>query len=65
MVEENSGIYGKPKFGMIVWMFAIAIVVVLVAGWIFLKSGHPNMHVQPQPRDNKGALSVPGGGLSV
>ncbi len=59
MVEEKSAIYGKPKFGLIVWMFAIAIIVALVLGWIFLRSGHPDMHVQPQPKDNKGALSLP------
>ena len=65
MVEENSGIYGKPKFGMIVWMFAIAIVLALVLGLFFLRSGHPDMHVKPQPKDNKGSLSAPISGRSV
>ena len=65
MVEENSGIYGKPKFGMIVWMFAITIILALIVGWVFLRSGHPDMHVKPQPKDNRGSLSVTVRDLSV
>lgn len=59
MKEETNGIYGRPNFGLIVWMFAGAILLALIAGWFFLRSGHPAMHTQPQPKDNKGALVLP------
>lgn len=35
--EKVSGIYGKPNFGLIVGLFAVAIVVLLIGGWIFLR----------------------------
>ena len=35
--DGTSSIYGKPRFGLIVGIFAVAIVALLVCGWIFLK----------------------------
>ncbi|MGI4853690.1 MAG: hypothetical protein ACRYF4_06550 [Janthinobacterium lividum] len=35
--EEVSNIYGKPRFGLIVGIFAASIVVLLVLGWLFLR----------------------------
>lgn len=34
--EEVSNIYGRPKFGLIVGMFAVCIVVLLALGWAFM-----------------------------
>ncbi len=34
--EEVSKIYGKPRFGFIVGMFAVCIVVLLLLGWAFM-----------------------------
>ena len=59
MKEEMDGIYDKPKFGMIVWGFVAVILLGLVLGWLFLRTGHPAMHTTPQPKDNRGALLRP------
>ncbi len=46
--EKTSGIYGKPNFGLIVGLFAVAIIVLLVGGWIFLK--YDPLHLRtPKP----------------
>ena len=38
MAEEKvSSIYGKPNFGLIVALFGIAIIVLLVGGWVFMR----------------------------
>lgn len=34
--EEVSKIYGTPRFGLIVAMFALGIVVLLLLGWLFM-----------------------------
>lgn len=59
MKEETSNIYGKPKFGLIVILFAATLLVLLVGALLFFRSGHPTFHTQPQPKDNKGALQLP------
>lgn len=59
MKEYTSGIYGNPNFKGIVWAFAFAIVICLILGWFFLRGGHPGMHTQPQPKDNKGQMMQP------
>lgn len=35
--QKVSGIYGKPKFGLILGLFLATIVVLLVCGWLFLR----------------------------
>ena len=38
MAEEKvSKIYGTPRFGLIVGMFAAGIVLLLIVGWAFLR----------------------------
>lgn len=34
--EQVSKLYGTPRFGAIVGMFALSIVVLLVLGWAFM-----------------------------
>lgn len=58
MESENSGIYGKPNFKLIVVLFAVTLLICILAGWIYLRTGHPVMHTQPQPRNNKGSLEM-------
>ena len=36
------------------------IFIALIAGLLFFRSGHPAMPVTPQPKNNKGALAIPG-----
>ena len=58
-----SSIYGRPNFRMIVWMFAISIIVILVAGVLFMRMDplhlrkrstepHSLYRVIPAERDN-------------
>lgn len=56
MREETNSIYGKPKFGLIVALAGVVLLLLLVAAVLFLRTGHPIFHTQPQPRDNKGQL---------
>ena len=35
--EKTSGIYGKPNFRLIVGLFAVAIVLLLIGGLVFLR----------------------------
>ena len=35
--EEVSKVYGTPRFGLIVAMFAMSIVVLLALGWAFMR----------------------------
>ena len=38
MAEDKvSSIYGKPRFGLIVGLFGVAILVLLICGWAFLR----------------------------
>lgn len=59
MKDEESGIYGKPKFGLIVILFGVALVLCMIAAVIYLSTGHPVFHPTPQPKDNKGTLVLP------
>lgn len=59
MKEENDAIYGKPRFGLIVGGFCLTILLCIVAALVFFRSGHPDMHTQPQPKNNKGMLIEP------
>ncbi len=34
--ERVSKIYGVPRFGLIVGMFAVSVVVLLLCGWAFM-----------------------------
>ncbi len=65
MKEERDGIYKNSSIGPVVVGFVVIILVALILGWLFLRSGHPAMHTQPQPMDNKGALTLPFAGRSV
>lgn len=58
MKEETSGIYGKPKFGLIVAGAGVVLIVLLIAAVLYLRTGHPVFHTEPQPKNNKG-LVVP------
>jgi len=35
---KRAGIYGKPNFGLILGLFVVAIVLLLVGAWFFLRS---------------------------
>ncbi|WP_419805639.1 hypothetical protein [Terriglobus sp.] len=56
MSEETSGIYGKPKFGLIVAGAGVALILLLIAALLYLRTGHPVFHTEPQPRNNKGLI---------
>lgn len=56
MKEERDGIYKNSSIAPVIVGFLVVILVALILGWFFLRSGHPAMHTQPQPLDNKGAL---------
>ena len=46
--EKVPSIYGKVNFGLILGLFAVAIVVLLIGGWAFLKYG--SLHLRtPRP----------------
>lgn len=62
MVEDRDGIYKNSSITPVIVGFLVIILVALVLGWIFLRTGHPAMHTQPQPLDNKGALVLPATG---
>ena len=34
--EKTSGIYGKPNFGLILGLLVVAIVLLLIGGWVVL-----------------------------
>ena len=59
MKEETDGIYRNASIKPVVVGFVMVILLCLIAGWFFLRTGHPVMHTQPQPRNNKGSLSLP------
>ncbi len=61
MKEERDGIYKSASIGPVIAGFLIVILVALILGWFFLRSGHPAMHTQPQPANNKGSVMMPAG----
>ena len=64
MKEERDGIYKNSSIGPVVVGFVVVILLALVLGWMFLRSGHPAMHTQPQPANNRGALATQQLGLN-
>lgn len=48
--EKVSEIYGKPRFGLIVGIFAVSIVVILALGWLFLRFDPLKMKTTTQRR---------------
>lgn len=48
--EQVSKIYGKPRFGLIVAMFAVCIVVLLLLGWLFMHFDPLHMRSGNRPR---------------
>ena len=59
MKEERDGIYKNASIGPVVIGFVAIILVALVLGWLFLRSGYPAMHTSPQPANNKGSIALP------
>lgn len=41
---KEPSIYGKPRFGLILGVFCVSIVVLLIAGFFFLRSGVLRLH---------------------
>ena len=58
MIEERDGIYKNSSIKPVVIGFLLVILLALVLGWFFLRTGHPAMHTNPQPLNNKGSLST-------
>ena len=60
MKEERDGIYRNASIKPVLLGFLVIIFIALIAGLLFFRSGHPAMPVTPQPKNNKGALAIPG-----
>ncbi len=58
MKEERDGLYRNASITPVVVGFLIIILVALIGGWLFFRTGHPAMPVTPQPKNNKGALPL-------
>lgn len=54
--RRRDGIYKNSSFVPVLVGFLVVILVCLILGWFFLSSGHPVMHTQPQPKNNKGLV---------
>lgn len=61
MKEYREGIYKKVGIGPVVTGFLAIILIVLVVALIFFRSGHPNVPMQPPPKNNKGKIVLPAG----
>ena len=59
MKEERDGVYRNASITPVIVGFLIIILVALIGGFLFFRTGHPAMPVTPQPKNNKGALTLP------
>ncbi len=65
MKEERDGIYKNSSIKPVILGFLAVILLALVLGWLFLRSGHPMMHTNPQPANNKGSITLPQAGRNA